>query len=394
MPDSSLPRQRDAAHAQFRRAFGDGGDAWAAYAPGRVNLIGDHTDYTGGFVLPMSIHRGTHAVARAREDGVVHVVADGFGDATWTLGTPSAGHDLWARYVFGTAREVAASADGAPGADVYITGDVPVGAGLSSSASLTVAVALGLAAAWGAELGETEAALLAQRVEHRDAGVQCGIMDQVAVRSGRAGHAVLLDCRSLDHQLVPVPTDRVAVVIVNSNVERSLADSAYNARRAAVEGAAEALRQLGVTAPDGSPVASLRDVTLDDLDAHADALGDALPRARHIVTENARVLAAAEALRANDVETVGRLMYASHASLRNGYEVSCPELDFLVDNAKTVGARMTGAGFGGCTVHLVHVDQVDDFAAVVPSMYRRRFGLEPEIFAVRENREASVERRP
>ena len=394
MPDPDLLRQRDAACADFADAFPGEGTVWAAYAPGRVNLIGDHTDYTGGFVLPMSIHRGTHAVVRPRADGAVRVVADGFGEASWRLGTPAAGHPLWARYVFGVAREVAARAPEPPGgADLFVTGDVPVGAGLSSSASLTIAVALGLAAAWGVELGETEAALLAQRVEHHDAGVQCGIMDQVAVRSGRAGHAVLLDCRSLAHEAVPVPTDRVAVVIVNSRVARSLADSAYNARRATVEAAAETLRRRGVTAPDGSSVASLRDVTVGALRQHADALGDALPRARHVVTENARVVEAAAALRTGDVATVGRLMDASHASLRDDYEVSGPELDVLVEIAReagAVGARLTGAGFGGCTVNLVPAARTEAFAPSVAERYRERTGLDADVFAVRANREASV----
>ena len=396
MPDSDLPHQRDVAHAAFAEAYGGGGAVWAAYAPGRVNLIGDHTDYTGGFVLPMSIHRGTHVLVRPRADGIVRVVANGFGDADWRLGTPSTERALWARYGFGTAREVAARADDPPGADLYVTGDVPVGAGLSSSASLTVAVALGLAAAWDVALSETEAALLAQRVEHVDADVKCGIMDQVAVRSGRAGHAVLLDCRSLEHQAVPVPTGEVAVVIVNSCVERSLADSAYNARRTAVEGVTETLRQLGVTAPDGTPVASLRDVTLDALREHADALGDALPRARHVVSENARVLRAARALWEDDVAGFGELMEASHASLRDDYAVSGPELEALVEIARdagAVGARLTGAGFGGCTVNLVPVDRVDPFAETVAERYRARTGLDAEVFAVRENREASVERR-
>jgi galactokinase len=386
MPDD-LDRQRGAARAAFAERHGAGGPVWAAYAPGRVNLIGDHTDYTGGLVLPMTIHRGTWALARARDDGRVRVVAAGFGDAAWALGEPVGG-DLWARYVFGTAREVAALADRPPGgADLYVTGDVPVGAGLSSSASLTVAVALGLAAAWGVDLGETEAALLAQRVEHRDAGVQCGIMDQVAVRSGRAGHAVLLDCRSLEHEAVPVPTGEVAVVIVNSGVERSLAGSAYNERRKAVERAADTLRQRGGPA-------ALRDATPEALAEHADALGDLLPYARHVVTENARVATAADALRAGDLDAVGRLMDASHASLRDDYRVSGPELDVLVEEARAagaLGARLTGAGFGGGTVNLVRQPEVDAFAERVAARYAERTGRDAEVFVVRENREAGVE---
>ena len=391
----SLADQRRTATAAFADRLG-GAPAWAAYAPGRVNLIGDHTDYTGGFVLPMTIDRGTHAVVRPRTDSVVRVVAEGFGEATHRLGKAVASDaPLWSRYVLGVAREVASRPEaGAQGADLYVTGDMPVGAGLSSSASLTVSVALALAAAWGAALTETEAALLAQRVEHVDAGVQCGIMDQVAVRSGRAGHAVFLDCRSLDSEAVPVPLDEATVVIVNSGVGRSLAESAYNERRASVEGAAETLARLGVTGPDGTPVESLRDVTEADLDAHADALGEDLPRARHVVTENRRVTEAVAALRAGHLGEVGRLMFASHASLRDGYKVSGPELDLLVDAARgagALGARLTGAGFGGCTVNLVPLARLDDFTSSLPTVYRSQTGREAEVFVVRENHKAGVE---
>ena len=384
---TDLAHQRADAARAFRQRLG-GAPALAAYAPGRVNLIGDHTDYTGGLVLPMSIHRGTHALVAPRSDGTVRVVAEGFGEASWRIGEPvDAARSLWERYVLGAAREVAdrapeASGGAAPGADLYVTGDVPVGAGLSSSASLTVAVALALAEAWGAELGETEAALLAQRVEHVDAGVNCGIMDQVAVRSGRAGHAVLLDCRSLEHRAVGVAPG-VAVVIVNSGVGRSLAGSAYNERRAAVERAAELLG-----------VGSLRDVTPEALDPGA--LGDLLPFARHVVTENARVREAEDAL-TNDPETMGRLMAASHASLRDDYRVSGPELDALVEiatGAGALGARLTGAGFGGCTVNLVPRERLDGFAEAVREGYRGRTGREAEVFVVEENREVGVARLP
>ena len=409
MPDAALDRQRADARAAFADAHGRdadrrGGAVWAAYAPGRVNLIGDHTDYTGGLVLPMTIHRGTHALVRPRRDGTVRVVADGFGTAEpYALGTDvGAGRPLWARYVLGTAREVAARAEATPpGADVYVTGDVPVGAGLSSSASLTVAVALGLAAAWGVALSETEAALLAQHVEHADADVNCGIMDQVAVRSGRAGRAVLLDCRSLEHDDVPVPMTEAAVVVIDSRAQRSLADSAYNERREAVERAAEVLAERGVTGADDRPARSLRDATPADLDAHADSLaraggtlGDLLPYARHVVTENARVAEAATALGAGDVEAFGRLMTASHASLRDDYAVSGPELDVLVEEAEAagaLGARLTGAGFGGCTVNLVRPAGVEAFAETVAARYAERTGGAAEVFVVRENREAGVE---
>ena len=399
MPAPSLETQRSTARDAFVRAHG-AAPTLAAYAPGRVNLIGDHTDYTGGLVLPMTIDRGTWALVRPRDHGEVAVHAAGFGRASGAVGEPSgAERPLWARYVLGAAREVArlgAEAEGARtstrGADLYVTGDVPVGAGLSSSASLTVAVTLALAAAWDGALEETAAALLAQRVEHTDAGVHCGVMDQVAVRSGRAGHAVLLDCRSLEHRDIALPP-RTAVVVVDSGVGRTLAGSAYNERRAAVEQAAEVLGGRGVTGPGDTPLGSLRDATAADLDAHADALGDLLPFARHVVTENARVLDAAAALVAGEPEAAGRLMTASHASLRDDYAVSGPELDALVLIGKGEGAygsRLTGAGFGGCTVHLVPADRADPFAEAVVARYSEQTGRDGAAFVVRENRQAGV----
>ena len=366
----------------FAQRFGSG-DVWLARAPGRVNLIGDHTDYTEGLVLPMTLGQSTLAVVR-RTSGPVRVWSDRYGLAQWTLGDPRP-DPLWQRYAYGTAREVAASRTSL-GADVYLTGDVPIGAGLSSSASMVVALAMGLAAAWDVDLGETEAALLAQRVEHVDAGVQCGIMDQIAVRSGRTGHALRLDCRTLEVEHVPV---EFGVVVVHSDVGRSLAGSAYNDRRAAVERAAAILASRGAI-----EVASLRDVSPADLEAYGSILPARLRCcARHVVSENARVEAAARALRAGDGLEVGRLMTASHASLRDDYDVSGPELDALVEvalEAGALGARLTGAGFGGCIVARAESDRTEALALEVAERYRERVGFEGEAFVVRDNLEASV----
>ena len=393
---STLHSERAAAHAAFAAEFG-ARPSCAAYAPGRVNLIGDHTDYTGGLALPMTIDRGTHVLARPRRARRVHVSAEGYGCAFWSVHAPVApDRPLWERYVLGVAREVGARADGgtAPvGVDVHVSGTLPVGTGLSSSASLTVAVALALARVWEVELSETEAARLAQHVEHTDAGVQCGLMDQVAVRSGRAGHAVFLDCRSLEHEDVPVPAG-TAVVVINSGVGRSLAGSAYNERRASIEEATERLARDGVTDGRGRPVDSLRDVEPQQVEAHADALGEVhVRRARHVVTENARVAAAAVALRTGDAEALGALMNASHASLRDDYDVSGSELDLLVrlaQDAGALGARLTGAGFGGCTVNLVRDDGVEGFAHTVTRGYACETGRTADVFVVRDNHEAHV----
>jgi galactokinase len=374
----------------FDEAFGAGGERHLAFAPGRVNLIGDHTDYADGFALPMTLDVGTYVVARTREDGSIRVVADGHG----TVGDFELGGEvrperpLWERYVLGTAAEVASMGEPRAGMELLIKGDLPVSAGLSSSASLTVAVAMAAAAAWEIQLSPRETALLAQRVEHRYAGVNCGIMDQLAICFGKEGHALLLDCRTLEHEYVPLPEGH-AIVVVDSGVSRDLAASAYNERRAAVERAAEIL-----TSAMRRPVKALRDVSREELDQYAGHLeAETLARARHVVNENERVLDAARAMQHGDVKRFGELMTASHESLRDLYEVSGKELDVLVDEglaAGSIGSRLTGAGFGGSTVHLVPCGALETFEHVVPARYRERTGCEARVLVIRKNRAVLV----
>jgi galactokinase len=303
-----------------------------ATAPGRVNLIGDHTDYQDGFCVPMAIDRAVTVAARVRPDRRVLARSDAF-DGVVEAGV--AGPE-WGRIVT-VACEVI---DHNEGTDLEISSTVPAGSGLSSSAALEVALLLALG-----DLSGRELALAAQEVEHRASGVPCGVMDQMASVFGRAGHALLLDCRSLDVEPVPMPPG-IAVVVVNSG-PRTLAESAYAQRRAACEDAAE---RVGVPA--------LRDATLEQV-------GDD-PYARHVVSENARVVAFVDALRRGDVRECGALMLASHGSLRDDFRVSTPDLDEIVNSCMGLGAygaRLTGAGFGGCVVALFDADRADDAAA-------------------------------
>ncbi len=342
-------------------------------APGRVNLIGEHTDYNDGFVLPCAIDAGTLLAIRPRSDAVVRVLATDYGRAVDEFRTdqPITHHRRkpWANYVRGVLSVLKERGLNLPGASVAIAGDVPRGAGLSSSASLEVAVAQ----AWqlltdNHSLTPTDLALVAQRAENAFVGCQCGVMDQLISARGQAGHALLIDCRSLDTTPVPLP-DGAAVVIVESAIKRGLVDSAYNERRQQCEAAA---RHLGVKA--------LRDADLALLQAHASGLDElTYRRARHVVTENARTLQAAEALRQGDLQQLGELMAQSHESMRTDFEITTPAIDQLAQVLRDAigtsgGARMTGGGFGGCVVAVMPADRVEAARAAVDSRYRSPAG--------------------
>jgi galactokinase len=339
-----------------------------------VNLIGEHTDYNGGFVLPVAIDR-TVAVAAARGEGKrVRVYSTEF-DARdeWPVDAPRlTGRREWRDYVRGVVWALLDAGYELRGADIAIAGDVPLGAGLSSSAALEVAVAGALCAVSRIEVEPERLALLCQKAENQFVGVQCGIMDQLAAACSRAGDALLIDCRSLEMDHIPLP-DHAAIVVVDSKVPRRLGETAYNERREQCEEAAQALG-----------VESLRDAGLDEVDGLPEPLRR---RARHVVSENQRVLQVVEALRSADLRRVGVAMYESHASLRDDFEVSTPELDLLVELASrpdgVVGARLTGAGFGGCTVNLVQRDAVERFEASVVEPYRAKSGFAAKMFVCR-----------
>jgi galactokinase len=350
-------------------------------APGRVNLIGEHTDYNDGFVLPMAIEHETVVAASARDDRRVRAFSLNLNEAVeFDLdhpGKPLRG--LWVDYLEGVAQ--ALEQDGVPlkGADLMVASDVPVGAGLSSSAALEVSTGLALVSVSGQSIDRVKLALAGQRAEHEYVGTKCGIMDQFVAALGRAGHALLIDCRSLTATPVPLDTTSVTIVICDSRVRHELSDSEYNVRRAECERGVEILKEIlpGIKA--------LRDVTSEDFERHKGRLPEPVrARCHHVITENERTLAAVQALRRNDMEEMGRLMAGSHQSLRDDFEVSCAELDLLVEIAGgfrgCLGARMTGGGFGGSTVNLVRRDALEEFQEVVEREYTRATNISPNVY--------------
>lgn len=354
---------------------------FAVRAPGRVNLIGEHTDYNDGFVLPVAITYDVAVVGRPRADRLVRLHSVVF-DQTCEFSLDEiapADTARWSNYARGVATILQSDGHSLAGMDAAIDGTVPLSSGLSSSAATEVAFCLAYEVASGFDLHPVQRALLSQRAEREFVGVQCGIMDQMISSLGRAGHALFIDTRTLDHRSVPVPQAEVCFVIANTNKPRDLVQSAYNERRAQCDAAVEILRQR---LPN---VRALRDVSEPEFEALAGLLPETLrKRARHVVTENARVLRSVKALADGDRESFGALMNRSHDSLRNDYEVTGPELDALVDAARACegvfGSRMTGAGFGGCTISLVRSDAVPQFQTEVAARYAREIGLQATFY--------------
>ncbi len=368
------------------------GQAKVARGPGRVNLIGEHTDYNGGFVLPIAIDRDVSIAFKPNGSGRVRLYSMDFEqEAEFPLDAIGFDEDKrWTNYVRGVAKCLQEAGFTTPGFDGVVQGDVPIGSGLSSSAAFEVAAALTFLDLSGESMDRKDLALLCQRAENTFVGVNCGIMDQFISIHGQAGHAVLIDCRSLDHQLVRLGDGSAKIVVCNTGVKRELATSAYNERRAQCEQAARILND----AVGG--IEMLRDVSLDVLEAHQGKLDPVVyKRAKHVVSEDARTTSAIDVLRAGDLDAFGRLMNASHDSLRDDYEVSCQELDVMVDAARAVdgvyGARMTGAGFGGCTVNLVKPEAVDAFCESVPQAYQDAIGIEAKLYVCDPAQGARVE---
>ncbi len=364
--------------AQFREMFGS--DMRIFRAPGRVNLIGEHTDYNDGFVMPAAIGFYTWVAAAKRADRTINAYSDRFDEkislSLDALAGPPRRH--WSDYIRGVAATLQQAGHKLTGANLAIHGEVPLGAGLSSSASLEVATALTLTSVSEIVLPGLELVKLCQAAEHEYAGTRCGIMDQFVVSFGIAGHALMLDCRSLEYQHLPIPRD-LSLVICNSMVRHELASGEYNHRRIDCETGVKLLQRFlpGITA--------LRDVAIEDLERYKHELPEQVyRRCRHVVSENGRVLAAAKALQRQEPERFGNLMYHSHASLRDDYEVSCKELDFLVDLASSssgvYGARMTGGGFGGCTVNLVRADCASAFKDHLAHTYHKATGIAPDVY--------------
>lgn len=362
--------------------------AFELMSPGRVNLIGDHIDYSGGLVMPMALDRGTRAVVFPRRDRLINGFSASFpSQAVVSAHLDDTGFDPdhgWFSYVLGVVHTaVAQGLDVPAGFDIYLLGNIPRGGGLSSSASVEMAAATALEELFGFGLSPTQWAVLAKEAENQYVGVSCGIMDQLSIARGREGHAIEMNCDTLDCDYVPMPMDRCSILIASTNHPRKLADSAYNDRRSAVDTARSIL-----AAHRGSPVRHLVEVSLDEIEGARKELDDAgvTPFARHTVTEQARVIEAAEALRRGDLTGLGRLMGESHMSLRDDFQVTGEHLDALAEAAwaspGVIGARMTGAGFGGCTVNLVERGAEDAAAEEIASRYREATGILPDLYRV------------
>lgn len=367
----------------FETRFGEP-PALVVRAPGRVNLIGEHTDYNDGFVLPLAIDRAIWIALRPRDGRLVRVHSLDF-DAVATFDLDALAHTAagWAEYLKGVAWALEEAGYRLRGWEGVLAGDVPVGAGLSSSAALELATARAFVAVAALPWEPKAMARLSQRAENEWVGMRCGIMDQMISAVGEAGHALLIDCRSLDTEAVPLPPETV-VLVLDTNSRRGLVYSAYNERRAQCEAAAEF---FGVPA--------LRDVSVEAFEARAGELNDVTRRrVRHVVTENARTLQAAEAMRRGDAVVLGRLMDESHASLRDDFEVSSDALNVMVEVARRqagcYGARMTGAGFGGCAVALMAAEAVEAAVPAIAERYERAAGLTPALYPTQASAGAEV----
>jgi len=365
---------------EFAQRFGPGPRLFRA--PGRVNLIGEHTDYNDGFVFPVAMDREVCFAVRRRDDRTVRAHALDLGksetfsldELSWTQG----GH--WTNYIKAMAKAFEAAGHPCHGFDAVIAGDVPIGGGVSSSSAFTVAAATAFEGLADWSLDGRELVKLTQIAENDATGLRGGIMDQFTARMAKAGHALLIDCRSLEFDLVPMP--EMTIVVADSRKPRSLAETAYNERRGQCEAGAA---RIAKTYPD---VKALRDVTPAMLEEHADQLDDVIyRRCRHVVTEDARVIECVDILKAGDLPALGERINASHVSLRDDYEVSCKELDIIAELAwetdGVYGARMVGAGFGGCVIAVCDAEAVPALKERIETEYPRRTGLQPDVYATR-----------
>jgi galactokinase len=349
-------------------------------APGRVNLIGEHTDYAEGFVMPAAIDFATLAAISPRGDGKIALFSENYGQVRYfdAAELPAAAGKHWTDYPLGVVSILAGEGNAIPGFSLSLWGDVPLGAGLSSSASVEVATALAVTGLMGVSYPGPVLARLCQRAENEFVGASCGIMDQFISANGAKDHALLLDCRDLSFKLAPIP-DHVALVIANTMVKHAISGGEYTSRRAEVEAA------CAVIASHRPGVKFLRDATVEDLEKWGrEMTPNSIKRARHVITENTRTVAAAEALTKGDLNELGRLMAEAHTSYSKDFEASCDEADAMVELAQDlpglIGARLTGGGFGGCTINLVEQSNATAFQQELSALYAGQTGFVPQIF--------------
>ncbi len=365
----------------FRKYF-PGQEPRIFVAPGRINIIGEHTDYNGGFVLPAAVDKAISIAICPNGTDKVHLVAvdRDFEKVDFLIGGEQPA-EQWASYFFGVVEEMRARGGKPGGFNAVFGGDVPFGAGMSSSAALESAVGTALNTLFNLGFDKEMLAKIGQMTEHHYIGVRCGIMDQFASIFGKAGHVVKLDCRSLEYELVPFNPEGIRVVLIDTMVKHVLASSQYNVRREQCEAG------VAVISKYKQGVSLLRDVTIENLEEHKDELDPvSFRRCAFVINENKRLAAACEAMARNDFEEVGRQIYAAHEGLSKEYEVSCEELDFIVDIAKThpgvYGARMMGGGFGGCVIALVKENEADAYIADVKARYIDKFNKDPRVIEV------------
>lgn len=378
---------KEIVETKFKEIFGTEGRFKTYFAPGRVNLIGEHTDYNGGHVFPCALTMGTYATVREREDKILNFYSMNFDD----LGILTSSIDNlvynenenWINYPKGVIWALKNEGYNINhGFDIVYYGTIPNGAGLSSSASIEVLTGFILKDMFKLDMDNTKIALIGQMAENKYVGVNCGIMDQFVIANGKKDNAVFLDTATLEYKYAPINLENEKIVIINTNKKRGLGDSKYNVRRAECEKALEELQESGLQ------IKSLGDLTEEEFEEHKSAIKDEIrqKRAKHAVYENQRTLKAVQALENNDLELFGKLMVESHNSLRDDYEVTGIELDTAVEEALkqegVIGARMTGAGFGGCAVSIVKTDKVENFIKNVEKGYREKIGYNPEFYVV------------
>lgn len=361
--------------SRYIAVFGADADLLAK-SPGRINIIGEHTDYNEGFVLPTAIDKAVYVAIGKRADNEIHLFAEEFKEEFVTSLTAVAPSDKgWPNYILGVVHQIQERGLNLSGFNLYLDGDVPAGSGLSSSAALECSVGFALNELFDLGLSRVDIAKIGQAAEHTYVGVKCGIMDQFASVLSKEGTVLKLDCRTLEYEYVPLELGEYEILLLNTNVKHSLASSAYNDRRAACEQAAAWVKEVDPA------VNSLRDVTVAQLEEIVKPKDEVIfTKSKYVVEENERLLAATEALKEGDIEELGRLLFLAHDALSSEYQVSCDELDFLVDYMKSednvVGARMMGGGFGGCTINLVRKGYSQDLFEQVSPLYKEKFDLE------------------